>query len=106
MSTHRDKRTFGLKVSLLSGVSPADGVPMWSSPGGGLSESWQPRSADMELASYVLLCQHRLGRLAEGVSLMKWLSRQRNPNGGFGSTQVKGHESTSNRRNPCGGEVT
>lgn len=65
-----------------------DGVPTWSSPGGGLAASWQPRSADIEMASYVLLCQHTLGQLVEGVQLMKWLSRQRNPNGGFGSTQV------------------
>ncbi|XP_069579786.1 CD109 antigen [Brachyistius frenatus] len=64
-----------------------DGVPTWSSPDAGLSSSWQPRSADMEMAAYVLLSQHRQGRTSEGLDLMKWLSRQRNHNGGFGSTQ-------------------
>lgn len=62
---------------------------MWSSPAGGLSRSWQPRSADVEMASYLLLSQHTLGLTAEGLQLMKWLSQQRNNRGGFGSTQVK-----------------
>ncbi|KAM9840307.1 CD109 antigen [Aulostomus maculatus] len=72
---------------LIGRADMMDGVPTWSSPGGGLSASWQPRSADIEMASYVLLCQHGLGLLTEGVGLMKWLSQQRNANGGFGSTQ-------------------
>ncbi|KAM7368320.1 hypothetical protein PAMP_014548 [Pampus punctatissimus] len=64
-----------------------DGVPMWSSPDGGLSESWQPRSADIEMVSYLLLSLHVSEQIAEGLSLMKWLSQQRNFKGGFGSTQ-------------------
>ncbi|XP_051264948.1 CD109 antigen isoform X1 [Dicentrarchus labrax] len=64
-----------------------DGVPIWSSPDGGVSSSWQPRSADIEMASYLLLSQHRLGLFTDGLSLMKWLSQQRNHKGGFGSTQ-------------------
>uniref|UniRef100_A0A7N6ADL5 CD109 molecule n=1 Tax=Anabas testudineus TaxID=64144 RepID=A0A7N6ADL5_ANATE len=62
-------------------------VPMWSSPDGGLSSSWQPRTADIELASYVLLSAHQLNHITEGLGLMKWLSQQRNHGGGFGSTQ-------------------
>lgn len=62
---------------------------MWSSPDNGLSSSWQPRSSDIEMAAYVLLSQHKLGLVAEGLSLMKWLGRQRNHRGGFGSTQVR-----------------
>lgn len=62
---------------------------MWSSPDGGLSSSWQPRSADIEMASYLLLSHHKLGVIAEGLSIVRWLSRQRNHLGGFGSTQVK-----------------
>lgn len=62
---------------------------MWSSPDSGLSSSWQPRSSEIEMAAYVLLSQHRMGLVAEGLSLMKWLSRQRNHRGGFGSTQVR-----------------
>ncbi|XP_027896681.1 CD109 antigen isoform X1 [Xiphophorus couchianus] len=64
-----------------------DGVPTWSSPDAGLSSSWQPRSADIEMASYVLLSLHKLNRVDEGLSLMKWLSQQRNHLGGYGSTQ-------------------
>ncbi|XP_043962934.1 CD109 antigen isoform X2 [Gambusia affinis] len=64
-----------------------DGVPTWSSPDAGLSSSWQPRSADIEMASYVLLSLHQLNRVDEGLSLMKWLSQQRNHLGGYGSTQ-------------------
>ncbi|XP_037607389.1 CD109 antigen [Sebastes umbrosus] len=72
---------------LLGRAEMTDGVPMWSSPDGGLSSSWQPRSADIEMASYVLLTQQRLGHVTEGLILMKWLSQQRNHLGGFGSTQ-------------------
>ncbi|KAM6906749.1 CD109 antigen [Lycodopsis pacificus] len=72
---------------LIGRAEMRDGVPTWSSPDGGLSSSWQPRSADMEMASYVLLAQHQLGHLTEGLGLMKWLSQQRNHRGGFGSTQ-------------------
>ncbi|XP_047429099.1 CD109 antigen isoform X2 [Mugil cephalus] len=72
---------------LIGRAEMKDGVPMWSSLGGGLSSSWQPRSADIEMASYVLLSLHQLDRVSEGVGLMKWLSRQRNHGGGFGSTQ-------------------
>ncbi|XP_030260339.1 CD109 antigen isoform X1 [Sparus aurata] len=72
---------------LIGRAEMRDGVPMWSSPDGSLSSSWQPRSADIEMASYLLLSQHKLGLIAEGLSLMKWLSQQRNPSGGFGSTQ-------------------
>ncbi|XP_029705401.1 CD109 antigen [Takifugu rubripes] len=64
-----------------------DGVPTWSSPNAGASSSWQPRSADIEMTAYVLLTQHKLGLIAEGVKLMKWLSQQRNDRGGFRGTQ-------------------
>ncbi|XP_040920879.1 CD109 antigen [Toxotes jaculatrix] len=72
---------------LIGRAEMRDGVPMWSSPDAGLSSSWQPRSADIEMASYVLLSLHKLGHVTEGLSLMKWLSQQRNHRGGFGSTQ-------------------
>ncbi|XP_026197655.1 CD109 antigen [Anabas testudineus] len=72
---------------LIGRAEMRDGVPMWSSPDGGLSSSWQPRTADIELASYVLLSAHQLNHITEGLGLMKWLSQQRNHGGGFGSTQ-------------------
>uniref|UniRef100_A0A3Q4GPP8 CD109 molecule n=1 Tax=Neolamprologus brichardi TaxID=32507 RepID=A0A3Q4GPP8_NEOBR len=64
-----------------------DGVPMWFSLDDGLSSSWQPRSSDIEMASYVLLSHYKLNSIPEGLNLMKWLSKQRNHRGGFGSTQ-------------------
>lgn len=75
---------------------------MWSSPDGGLSSSWQPRSADIEMASYALLSLHKLNRIAEGISLMKWLSQQRNHLGGYGSTQVRITETKRVRTEPDG----
>ncbi|XP_069371373.1 CD109 antigen isoform X2 [Paralichthys olivaceus] len=72
---------------LMERAETIDGVPTWSSPDVGLSSSWQPRSADIEMVAYLLLTLHKLGRTAEGVGLLKWLSRQRSHRGGFGSTQ-------------------
>ncbi|XP_040925580.1 CD109 antigen isoform X2 [Betta splendens] len=68
-------------------AAEADAVPVWRFPERGLSPSWQPRSAHIEMVSYVLLSEHRLGRILDGIALMKWLSQQRNHMGGFGSTQ-------------------
>nr|XP_019964133.1 PREDICTED: CD109 antigen-like [Paralichthys olivaceus] len=89
VSTHV---SFTLPADLVQGseravVTVVDGVPTWSSPDVGLSSSWQPRSADIEMVAYLLLTLHKLGRTAEGVGLLKWLSRQRSHRGGFGSTQ-------------------
>ncbi|XP_076605206.1 CD109 antigen-like [Chaetodon auriga] len=64
-----------------------DGVMMWSSSAGLESHGWQPRSAQIEMTSYVLLALRQRGSLVEGIMLMKWLSRQRNHLGGFGTTQ-------------------
>uniref|UniRef100_UPI0037E8B219 CD109 antigen n=1 Tax=Semicossyphus pulcher TaxID=241346 RepID=UPI0037E8B219 len=72
---------------LVEQAEMTDGVPMWSPPDAGLPSSWQPRSADIEMASYLLLSQHILGHIADGLKLMRWLSQQRNSYGGFGSTQ-------------------
>uniref|UniRef100_A0AAX7SSI6 CD109 molecule n=1 Tax=Astatotilapia calliptera TaxID=8154 RepID=A0AAX7SSI6_ASTCA len=65
-----------------------DGVPMWFSLDDGLSSSWQPRSSDIEMASYVLLSHYKLNSIPEGLNLMKWLSQQRNHRGGFGITHI------------------
>lgn len=61
----------------------------WSSSVGLESHDWQPRSAQIEMTSYVLLAFFRRGSLVEGIGLMKWLSEQRNHLGGFGTTQVR-----------------
>ncbi|TRY84508.1 hypothetical protein DNTS_035848 [Danionella cerebrum] len=78
--------TFAL-TTLMNRAVVIDGVPTWRSPGSIVGDSWQPGSADIEIAAYVLLSMHQLRRMDEGFFLMKWLSQQRNPLGGFGSTQ-------------------
>ncbi|XP_066569239.1 CD109 antigen [Amia ocellicauda] len=62
-------------------------IMVWRSSTAGLSNSWQPRSTDIEMVAYVLLSYFRQNRLLEGISLMKWLSQQRNHLGGYASTQ-------------------
>ncbi|KAG8013590.1 hypothetical protein GBF38_022041, partial [Nibea albiflora] len=64
-----------------------DGVMMWSSSAGQDSHAGKPRSAQIEMASYVLLANFIRGSLLESIELMKWLSRQRTHLGGFGTTQ-------------------
>ncbi|KAL4229795.1 hypothetical protein ACF0H5_010186 [Mactra antiquata] len=44
-----------------------------------------PRS--IETTAYVLLTFSHIGRITDGLPIMKWLVNQRNSNGGFGSTQ-------------------
>ena len=64
-------------------------MPFWRASEPGLTRSWQPRTADIEMAAYALLSLHLLGRLEEGIPIMKWLTQQRNHLGGYGSTQVR-----------------
>ncbi|KAJ7341665.1 hypothetical protein JRQ81_006104 [Phrynocephalus forsythii] len=59
----------------------------WRSPASELSDSWQPRSVDIEAAGYALLSHDIQQRLLEGIPIMKWLSQQRNHLGGYSSTQ-------------------
>ncbi|XP_076155900.1 CD109 antigen-like [Alosa pseudoharengus] len=72
---------------LISRADIRDGVPLWSSRDADLTESWQPSSASVEIAGYVLLSRFKQGNIVESIDLMKWLSSQRGPSGGFGSTQ-------------------
>ncbi|KAK5903091.1 hypothetical protein CgunFtcFv8_006901 [Champsocephalus gunnari] len=72
---------------LIGRAEMRDGVPMWSSSDAGVSSSWQPLSTDIEMLSYVLLTQHKLGLIADGIKIMKWLGTQRNHLGGYGTTQ-------------------
>ncbi|XP_067274850.1 CD109 antigen isoform X2 [Pseudorasbora parva] len=74
-------------TQLLNRAIVVDGVPTWRSPVEILQKSWQPRSAEIEISSYVLLSMYRLKLMDEGFSLIKWLSQQRNHLGGYGSTQ-------------------
>ncbi|XP_050934300.1 LOW QUALITY PROTEIN: CD109 antigen-like [Lates calcarifer] len=72
---------------IISRADNTDGVKMWISSAGLKSHDWQPHSAQIEMASYVLLALLRHGSLVEGISLLKWLSKQRNHLGGYGTTQ-------------------
>ncbi|XP_071388366.1 CD109 antigen [Centroberyx affinis] len=72
---------------LMGRAQMRDGVPFWSSSDAGLSASWQPRSADIEMASYLLLSLNELESVELGLGLLKWLGQQRNHLGGYGSTQ-------------------
>ncbi|OBS82148.1 hypothetical protein A6R68_23862, partial [Neotoma lepida] len=67
-------------------ITAIGNMQFWLSSAPTLSESWQPRSLDIEVAAYALLSylQHRI---SEGIPVMRWLSRQRNSLGGFASTQ-------------------
>lgn len=61
-------------------------MQFWVSSAPTLSESWQPRSLDIEVAAYALL-SYLKHQVSEGIPVMRWLSRQRNSLGGFASTQ-------------------
>ncbi|XP_067667466.1 CD109 antigen-like [Haliotis asinina] len=45
------------------------------------------RPIDIETSAYALLTYTARGQLGEGLKVMKWIVQQRNPNGGFTSTQ-------------------
>ncbi|KAG8444900.1 hypothetical protein GDO86_009888 [Hymenochirus boettgeri] len=62
------------------------GLKYWVSSTGA-SNSWQPRSLDIETAAYALLSYHKQNQIANGVPVMNWLIQQRNDLGGFASTQ-------------------
>ncbi|XP_054470350.1 CD109 antigen-like [Anoplopoma fimbria] len=64
-----------------------DGVMMWESSAGLESHVWQARSAQIEMASYMLLALFKRGSLVEGIEILKWLSKQRSHLGGYGTTQ-------------------
>ena len=55
---------------------------------------YRPRSADTETTAYALLTKLNMvnnvnTKISEGLPIVRWLSTQRNPWGGFGSTQVR-----------------
>ncbi|XP_052795598.1 CD109 antigen-like isoform X2 [Mya arenaria] len=44
-------------------------------------------TSDIETTAYVLFLYTGKGKVADGLMVVKWLTKQRNPFGGFGSTQ-------------------
>ena len=56
-------------------------------------KTWQPpkpsvRALDVEMTAYALLAYNQRDDTINGLRVLKWLGRQRNPYGGFISTQV------------------
>ena len=53
---------------------------------------YQAKSADIEITSYALMAyvggQSPFGTPIEKLNIVKWIIKQRNPDGGFSSTQV------------------
>ncbi|XP_004696598.1 CD109 antigen [Echinops telfairi] len=62
-------------------------MQFWVSSVSTLTESWQPRSLDIEVAAYALHSYCLQFQVPQGIAVMKWLSKQRNSWGGFASTQ-------------------
>lgn len=58
----------------------------------------QARSTNIETTAYVLLIHAVATDVTAGLDIIKWLVRQRNGNGGFGSTQVREDFLLSKRR--------
>ncbi|CAL1574936.1 unnamed protein product [Knipowitschia caucasica] len=63
-----------------------DGAMTWMSSGGAQSHD-QPNAVQIEMSAYILLAYFNRGHILEAISLMKWLTNQRNHLGGFASTQ-------------------
>ncbi|KAJ8356094.1 hypothetical protein SKAU_G00188880 [Synaphobranchus kaupii] len=75
-------------TELINRADVHDNVMSWSSSGAGLSDLWQPRSSDIEMAAYVLLSLFKQAMVDRGIPLLKWLIVQRTHLGGYGSTQI------------------
>ena len=68
---------------------------------------YRPRSADTETTAYALLTlvnmeSSRNDKISEGLPVARWLSTQRNPWGGLGSTQVASRRVISTFVDLCG----
>ncbi|KAE9548744.1 hypothetical protein FO519_008047, partial [Halicephalobus sp. NKZ332] len=78
-------------------VPESDGSLHWStktsanystpSSDSSLTYFYQPPPADVEMTSYTLLTYMSMNDTEKGLPVVRWLSSQRNANGGFSSTQ-------------------
>ncbi|XP_074100031.1 CD109 antigen isoform X1 [Cotesia typhae] len=77
--------------ALESRASTKDDLKWWSKPVPvGDKNPWfdaLPRSVDVEMTSYTLMTYLRKNLVTDSIAVMKWLVKQRNPEGGFSSTQ-------------------
>ncbi|XP_052104443.1 CD109 antigen-like isoform X2 [Mytilus californianus] len=77
--------------------STEDGTKYWKLPDNAANTiqpyiRWKPpkvnvRALDIEITSYILLIYNRRNDIENGVRVVKWLNKQKNPFGGFISTQ-------------------
>ena len=64
---------------------PDPSVPVWKRP------YHRAGASNIEMTAYGLLVYTAEHKVFSGLPTLKWLASQRNPNGGFSSTQVRGH---------------
>ncbi|XP_059143996.1 CD109 antigen-like [Physella acuta] len=68
-----------------------DGMKYWQQSDQPRIITWQSpnptKAVDIEMTAYVLLTYTKRGDLVAGKSIMQWITKQRNANGGFISTQ-------------------
>ncbi|KAK7096877.1 hypothetical protein V1264_003921 [Littorina saxatilis] len=86
-----------LFTAVMSKSTTEHGMTFWKTPTGSTStidpySRWRPthvraRPIDIHVTSYALLVYSARGLLQEGMEVLHWLTRQRNPYGGFASTQ-------------------
>ncbi|KAI4804002.1 hypothetical protein KUCAC02_025647 [Chaenocephalus aceratus] len=72
---------------LTSRADYKDGVMLWTSSASLESHDLEPSSAQIEMASYVLLALYKRGSFVEAIQLLIWLTKQRNHIGGYRTTQ-------------------
>ncbi|XP_060062599.1 CD109 antigen-like [Ylistrum balloti] len=81
---------------LMTSAITKDGMSHWHEPESAAAPHtgnyWSPphqqsKPVDIEMTSYGLLVFAQNSQFTEGLQFMKWISKQRNPNGGFSSTQ-------------------
>lgn len=71
-----------------------DGTKYWTKPETGIQwKGWAPpkdqaKAVDIETTAYALLSLGVQKDLEGGLPVLKWVTSQRNPEGGFSSTQV------------------
>ncbi|XP_033743827.1 CD109 antigen-like isoform X3 [Pecten maximus] len=80
---------------LMASAIRKDGMTHWHEPESARPTSshyWSPphqqsKPVDIEMTSYGLMVFAQNSQFTEGLPFMKWITKQRNPNGGFSSTQ-------------------
>nr|ADA77515.1 thioester-containing protein-D [Azumapecten farreri] len=80
---------------LMAKAVTKDGMTHWHEPESAAPSTghyWSPphqqsKPVDIEMTSYGLMVFAHNSQFTEGLPFMKWITKQRNPNGGFSSTQ-------------------